>query len=296
MTIPETAVEWALQIARDDTHGYDQGSRWGPDYDCSSLVISAYKRAGVPLTCTYTGNMRSNMLDNGFIQVNDVNLATGAGLQLGDVLLNVVHHTAMYVGNGKIVHAAGNERGGATGGQTGDQTGREICTTGYFNFPWDYVLRYARKEPDPAPDPDPDPEGFIVYTVRQGDSLWSIAEMFLGTGLRYPEIMAWNGLTDSLIFPGQQLKIPTAKPSPAPDPTETWVDVRLPVLREDDSSLAVQAVQYLLTAKGYHLPDHGCDGELGPETLEAIAAFQEDHGISAGPVDAKTWSALILGE
>lgn len=294
MTIPEKAVEWALNIARDDTHGYDQASRWGPDYDCSSLVISAYKRAGVPLTCTYTGNMRSNMLDNGFIQVNDVNLATGAGLQVGDVLLNVVHHTAMYVGNGKIVHAAGNERGGATGGQPGDQTGKEISTTGYFNFPWNYVLRYARKEPDPAPEPDPDPEGFIVYTVRQGDSLWSIAEMFLGTGLRYPEIMAWNGLTDSLIYPGQQLKIPTEKPSPAPDPSETWVDVRLPVLHEDDSSLAVQSLQYLLKAKGYDCGD--CDGELGQYTTAAVHYFQEDHGITAGPVDAKTWSALILGD
>lgn len=292
MTIPERAVEWALNIARDDTHGYDQASRWGPDYDCSSLVITAYKRAGVPLTCTYTGNMRSDMLYHGFMEAQDVNLATGAGLQVGDVLLNVVHHTAMYVGSGKIVHAAGNERGGATGGQPGDQTGKEISTTGYFNFPWDYVLRYARKE---DPEPDPDPQGFIIYTVREGDTLWGIAETYLGTGLRYPELMAWNNLTDSMIWPGQQLKIPQDSPVPAPDPTVSWVSVSLPVLREGDSSLAVQAVQYLLTAKSYSLPEHGCDGELGEETAAAIHAFQEDHGIPVGPVDAKTWGALILG-
>ena len=292
MTIPEKAVEWALQIARDDTHGYDQASRWGPDYDCSSLVITAYKVAGVPLTCTYTGNMRSDMLYHGFMEAQDVNLATGAGLQVGDVLLNVVHHTAMYVGNGKIVHAAGNEKGGATGGKTGDQTGKEICTTGYFNSPWDYVLRYARKEPDP--EPEPDPEGFLIYTVRQGDSLWSIAEMFLGTGLRYPEIMAWNGLSDSLIYPGQQLKIPQDSPAPSPEPAPSWVDVRLPVLKRGDSSLAVQSLQYLLKAKEYDCGD--CDGELGTYTAAALHYFQEDHGLPAGPVDAKTWSALILGE
>lgn len=295
MTIPEKAAQWAYRIALDDLHGYDQGNRWGPDYDCSSLVISAYKAAGVPLTCTYTGNMRSDMLYHGFIEAKDVNLATGAGLRVGDVLLNVVHHTAIYYGDGFIVHAAGNERGGATGGQTGDQTGKEICVTKYYNFPWDYILRYARKE-DPEPEPDPDEDGFVWYTVRQGDSLWAIAEMFLGTGLRYPELMAWNNLTDSVIYPGQRLKIPVAQPSPAPDPEDSWTDVRLPVLHEGDSSLAVQAVQYLLTAKGYHLPDHGCDGELGPETLEAICAFQEDHCLPTGAVDGKTWSALILGE
>ncbi len=41
-----TAVEWALQIANDNSHGYDQGNRWGPDYDCSSLLIQAWENAG----------------------------------------------------------------------------------------------------------------------------------------------------------------------------------------------------------------------------------------------------------
>ena len=212
MTIPEKAVAWAERIAADDSHGYDQSSRWGPDYDCSSLVIQAYREAGVPLTCTYTGNMRSNMLDNGFIIPANVNLATGAGLQLGDVLLNVTHHTALYVGNGKLLHAAGNENGGATGGKTGDQTGREICITSYFNFPWDYCLRYARKEepaPSPEPTPEPGPSG-NVYVVQPGDSLWGIAEKLLGNGSRYTEIMEANHLVGIIIHPGQKLVIPVA--------------------------------------------------------------------------------------
>ena len=33
-----TYTEWALQIANDDSHGYSQCNRTGPDYDCSSLV------------------------------------------------------------------------------------------------------------------------------------------------------------------------------------------------------------------------------------------------------------------
>ena len=42
MTKTEKAVTWAIRIANDPAHGYDQDNRWGPDYDCSSLVISAW--------------------------------------------------------------------------------------------------------------------------------------------------------------------------------------------------------------------------------------------------------------
>lgn len=205
MTIPEKAVEWALKIADDNSHGYDQTGRWGPDYDCSSLVVSAYKQAGVPLTCTYTGNMRSDMLNNGFVPAVNVNLKTGKGLKKGDVLLNEAHHTAMYIGDGKVVHAAGNEYGKATGGKTGDQTGKEIGVTAYFNFPWDTVLRYSRKD-----EPEETPAGESGrYTVKKGDTLWGIAERLLGAGERYIQIMSANNLVDSMIYPGQELIIPT---------------------------------------------------------------------------------------
>ena len=42
MGVIDTAVNFMLQIANDDSHGYSQDDRWGPDYDCSSLVIQAY--------------------------------------------------------------------------------------------------------------------------------------------------------------------------------------------------------------------------------------------------------------
>lgn len=210
MTIPEKAVKWAVDVANDPAHGYDQTSRWGPDYDCSSLIISAYKTAGVPLTCTNTSNMRGNMLDNGFRDVTGtVNLVTGAGLQPGDVLLHETRHTVMSVGNGQIVHARENESGGATGGHVGDQTGREILVSGYYNFPWDYVLRYTRKE-DAAPPQSPTGTG--TYTVKAGDTLWDIAEKFLGKGWKWHDMYKANNMTSTSIYPGQVLKIPDAAP------------------------------------------------------------------------------------
>lgn len=161
MEVIELAVKNMETLAVDNSHGYDQANRWGPDYDCSSAVITAWQNAGVPVKtngATYTGNMRNAFLSSGFSDVtNEINLQTGAGLQRGDVLLNYSSHTAMYVGYGTIAHASINEFGGTTGGASGDQTGMEICLRSYYNYPWNCVLRYT-KESKPTPTPIPTPE------------------------------------------------------------------------------------------------------------------------------------------
>lgn len=142
----QSAVDWAVGIASDSSHGYAQDNRWGPDYDCSSLVISAWEQAGVPVKskgATYTGNMKAAFLACGFRDITaQVNRSTGAGLQYGDVLLHEQNHTAMHIGAGKIVHASINENGGVRNGKTGDQTGYEVCTRTYYNYPWGVILRY----------------------------------------------------------------------------------------------------------------------------------------------------------
>ena len=150
-----------LDIAADPKHGYSQQYRWGPDYDCSSMVISAWEQAGVPVKskgATYTGNMRSVFLACGFKDVTKkITLSSGAGLKKGDVLINEFGkgttgngHTAMFAGDGKIVHARGQSFGSS---KTGDQ-GQEIAVTNYYNYPWDVVLRYSdSSSADPAPAP-----------------------------------------------------------------------------------------------------------------------------------------------
>ena len=146
MGVITTAVAWALAIAEDNTHGYDQTNRWGPDYDCSSLVIEAYERAGVPVKtngASYTGNMVNVFLSSGFIDVtNSVNLRTGTGLKMGDIVW-VNGHVEMVSRKGYLVGASINENGNVTGGQSGDQTGAEIRERTYYNYPWTFALRYV---------------------------------------------------------------------------------------------------------------------------------------------------------
>ena len=140
MRAEDRAIAWALGIAADESHGYDQARRWSPDYDCSSFVISAWEAAGVGVKAagaSYTGNMKRAFLACGFSVVTDGSLVRG------DVLLNEKSHTALYLGGGELVHAAINERGTVTGGKTGDQTGKEIYVRSYYDFPWDCVLRFT---------------------------------------------------------------------------------------------------------------------------------------------------------
>lgn len=146
----EKATKQMENWANDSSHGYDQIYRWGEkgDYDCSSAVITAWELAGVPVKsngATYTGNIYDVFTKLGFQDVTSkVSLSNGSGLVRGDVLLNHVHHVAMYCGNGKEVEASINEMGSATGGEPGDQTGKEFLIRSYRNYPWDCVLRYTK--------------------------------------------------------------------------------------------------------------------------------------------------------
>lgn len=51
-------------------------------------------------------------------------------------------------------------------------------------------------------------ETYCIHTVVHGDTLWAIAQKYLGKGARYTEIVKLNGLKSNVIYSGMKLKIP----------------------------------------------------------------------------------------
>lgn len=257
MTTIEKATQFMEDLAADNSHGYDQANRWGPDYDCSSAVISAWQNAGVPVKsygASYTGNMYPVFKQCGFEDVtSQVNLATGAGLQRGDVLLNHRNHTAMYCDHGTIAQASINENGGTTGGQPGDQTGREICLRSYYNYPWDAVLRYAKGAAEKPSDNSDEPAKPEAPEKPKQQTCSFVATFPV---LQYGDKDASKGGN----------------------------------IEGDYVSL----MQRRLILKGYSCGWWGADGDFGSQTKIALHKFQKDRELEqdavAGP---KTWQPLI---
>ena len=142
----ESAVNWAMAIAADDTYGYHFGG-WGPDYDCAHFVISAFEQAGVQLKENGAGDttsLKQACLKCGFEVVDDwEDKNTSAGLERGDILLNEIHHACLYIGGGQVVNASEDKDG-----KPGDSTGEEIRIQQFYQhqYGWDLALRYV--EPD----------------------------------------------------------------------------------------------------------------------------------------------------
>ena len=49
---------------------------------------------------------------------------------------------------------------------------------------------------------------YVTHTVKHGDTMWKIAEKYLGEGSRYKEIMKLNGMTSAMLRSGMVLKLP----------------------------------------------------------------------------------------
>lgn len=137
-----TAVAYMKMIANDDSHGYAQDNRYGPDFDCSSLVAKALNEAGFSISIySWTGNLESQLVACGFKKCSKP-------WKAGDIHLKPGYHVCMSVDANNIAEARINEFGGITGGQAGDQTGEEIMIRSYYEYSggWDCHYRYAVNE------------------------------------------------------------------------------------------------------------------------------------------------------
>ena len=87
----EKMANYAIGIAKDDSHGYSQARRWpddGNDFDCSSLMYESADHAGYKVKRgwpRYTGTMLADFTSAGFEAIPfDGNLDD---LDKGDIML-----------------------------------------------------------------------------------------------------------------------------------------------------------------------------------------------------------------
>lgn len=150
----EAVLAWALEIAADDSHGYSQRDRFGPNYDCTSFVSTALMEGGFALEdCLSTGGMLRELPELGFAVYR-----TGeTEPQRGDLLIQLGSHAELCMGDGACVAAHQSyDR------WSGDSTGHEIeyrspegdygcsfCKYRQYN----YILRYEGAEEAQTPVP-----------------------------------------------------------------------------------------------------------------------------------------------
>lgn len=131
----ENALQWAIGIANDNRHLYVYGGSHGSEglhYDCSSFVSWALVHAGLDVPISTTDHMRENFKPYGFEWIPWSSIGGTANLKRGDILLNEVEHVEFYLGDNTNVGAHTSKKPAAD----------QISVSGYYNHPWDGVLRY----------------------------------------------------------------------------------------------------------------------------------------------------------
>ena len=254
----DKAVEWAIQTANDNSHGYSQADRWGPDYDCSSFVIQAYEQAGIALReagASYTGNMRPALLACGFSDVTgSVNLNNGNAIRPGDILYSS-GHTCLAIGNGQVANCRTDEGHP----QSGDQ-GQEIRIQSYWNFPWTQVFRLTKN--------------VQVETMPEGD-------------------FESGSYLDGLASVVGASKPKETTPTTAVVEDHHWKPGTLK--RSAKYNVSHVILQGLLTARGFNCGK--IDGYFGPLTEVAVNHARRYYDMErTGECDYALWVKLLLIE
>ena len=135
----------------------------------------------------------------------------------------------------------------------------------YLNLP-------RRAVPTPNPNPSPSEPGTKTYTIKQGDTLYSIAQKY---GITVQALQEANtGLSDPLTLQvGKTIVIPSGT-SPTPSPTPPSEQYPLPngILKQGDSGEAVKQLQRALNAVNFKVGS--VDGIYGVQTKDAVRRFQ----------------------
>lgn len=111
--LARSAAEYAVQIAENDSFGYDQSERWGGyenypsggDFDCSSLAIACYIFAGLNIPPRgYSGDIAPRLMKTGLFREyrDDAHLKSADIASVGGIYVAEKKHVAICVGDGNF--------------------------------------------------------------------------------------------------------------------------------------------------------------------------------------------------
>lgn len=110
-------------------------------------------------------------------------------------------HVGVYVGDGEVVQASWMNTGCYK---------TQLSNTKFTHWAMLPCLDYG--EVTVSDDPKEDTtEKTITHDVKKGDTLWRIAQLYLGSGTKWPTIAKDNNISGTLIYPGMKLVIKGVK-------------------------------------------------------------------------------------
>ena len=133
----------------------------------------------------------------------------------------------------------------------------------------------------------PDHVGFVVSL--NGTSM-TIIEGNKGEAVAYRSLNVNGKYIRGYCLPDYASK--ATKPKQADTAVSKTISVNLPVLKNGSSGAHVKALQMLLNCNGYSCGS--VDGDFGPNTENAVKAFQKAKNLSQdGAVGQNTWTAIL---
>lgn len=285
----EKAVSFMIDIAKDDSHGYDQIHRTGgTDYDCSSLVGTALNQAGFNVKkSSTTRTLRAQLLACGFKTV-----LVGGARKRGDIFLKEGHHVVMCTDANNIVHASINEKGKTTGGKPGDQTGKEICVRSFYNYKggWDYHFRFSDAiSTQPTTKPSTTPKNDLValgqqHTINYTGHNIGVDGMY-GPQTRANIVRCFQVAMNHDY--GSRLKVDGACGK------NTINALGKHYVKYGETQEMVRAVQVALYCYGFN--PGKTDAIFGDNTKLAVLQFQRAKGLTADGIAGKNTIKALMG-
>lgn len=197
------ANNYMYNLVTDKKHGYSQANRYGPDYDCSSSIMTSLRLGGkfdVPVKGVNTASMKKYLEKIGYKVVSNAEKPQKNDIKLRPATSKRGGHVIMFRSPTMVMEFS-SSRGHK---EKGDQTGTESWCHKWDtkrNGDFTYTLRYkatAKKE-------TPKKSTGVTYTVKKGDSLSGIAKKYKTTVSHLGTI---NNIKNyNKIYVGQVLKI-----------------------------------------------------------------------------------------